>query len=232
MTSLTALLIATPLFGFALDLNPELATPPAVVAASDPLTILSIQPIATQLEAPKPTTADLIKRRNKLAKVHKWLGISTWGMMTITTALGFFQYANKYGFFASRENTRCVKGNAILGQKQCRGQPVPHLVTSALTAGLYFTTFGLSFAMPDPLGVSEGNSKFAKRLRTHKVLRWVHFSGMIFQILFGAIIANSDRFGLDRANDYRTLQALATVHLATGLMTYGALTWAGAIMLK
>jgi hypothetical protein len=37
-------------------------------------------------------------------------------------------------------------------------------------------------------------------------------------------------FGLDRANDYGTMQALATVHMATGLVTYGTLTWAGARM--
>jgi hypothetical protein len=63
----------------------------------------------------------------------------------------------------------------------------------------------------------------------HKLLRWVHFGGMLAQIALGIVIAN-DIGGLDRANDYDTLQTLATVHLATGVITYGALTWAGALM--
>ena len=55
---------------------------------------------------------------------------------------------------------------------------------------------------------------------------------MAAQILMGFFVANSDRFGLNRTEDYRTLQGLATVHLAIGLMTYGTLTYAGAIMLR
>ena len=63
----------------------------------------------------------------------------------------------------------------------------------------------------------------------HKLLRWVHFGGMVAQILLGMAMSNGV-LGLDRANDYGTLRTLATVHLATGLITYGALTWAGALM--
>ena len=85
--------------------------------------------------------------------------------------------------------------------------------------------------MPDPLGVSEGNSDFARKLRTHKILRWVTFAGMLAQIGLGVVIANGDWFGMDRANNYKTLRALATAHLALGTVTWGALTWAGSIML-
>jgi hypothetical protein len=49
---------------------------------------------------------------------------------------------------------------------------------------------------------------------------------MVAQIALGIVIANTG----DRANDYGTLQALATAHLAAGVITYGALTWAGALM--
>ena len=83
--------------------------------------------------------------------------------------------------------------------------------------------------MPDPDG-DEGDSDYAKKLRMHKLLRWVHFGGMIAQSVLGTIIGIG-AFGLDRANDYGTLQALATVHMAIGLVTFGALTWAGALMI-
>jgi hypothetical protein len=39
------------------------------------------------------------------------------------------------------------------------------------------------------------------------------------------------KIGLDRANDYDTMQSLARAHLASGYITFGALTWAGTIML-
>ena len=230
MSALTALLLATPLFGFSLEVDTSLAEPPASIVI-DVDAVLAVT-VPTQLDEPgEPTTADLVRRRAKIANVHKWLGISTWAMMTVTVALGIVQYYNLYGG-AKVEDTPCVKGDALLGQKSCDGQPLPHLITASLTGALYFTTFGLSFAMPDPLGVSEGDSKFAKRLRTHKILRWVTFGGMLAQILLGVIISNSEAFGLDRANNYGALRALATTHLAIGGVTYGALTWAGAIMLR
>ena len=93
------------------------------------------------------------------------------------------------------------------------------------------SALGLSFAMPDPLKVSEGNSDFARKLRTHKVLRWVTFAGMLAQIGLGVVSANSEWFGLDRANDYKALRGIATAHMAVSLVTYGAMTWAGAIMI-
>ena len=230
MSTLTALLIASPLFGFALEVDTSLAKPPASVVI-DPVAVLALE-IPTELEDPgEPTTAELVQRRNKIANVHKWMGIATWSAMTVTVVLGFIQYYNLYGFGASQSDNPCVTGDAIFGQGQCTGQPLPHLITGAITGALYFTTFGLSFAMPDPLGVSEGDGKFARRLRTHKILRWVTLGGMLAQVLLGVIIANSEGFGLDRANNYNALRALATTHLSIGLVTYGALTWAGSIML-
>ena len=80
-------------------------------------------------------------------------------------------------------------------------------------------------------GRSVYRSAFARSLRTHKWLRWVHFGGMAVQAVLGVFSANSDLIGLDRANDYTTLQALSTVHLTTGLLTLGALTWAALLML-
>lgn len=145
-------------------------------------------------------------------------------------ASGFVQFYNQYGWWASQADNPCVQGTAWPSQNQCSGVPTGHLTLTVLTSAAFFTTWGLSLALPDPLKVSEGDSRFAKRLRAHKALSWVSFAGFITQIALGVVIANSERFGLDRANDYETLRAIATAHLAVGLVTYGSLTAQGALM--
>jgi cytochrome b561 len=228
MGTLTALMLTAPLFGMTLHIDASMLEAPAVLV--DPGVVLAVE-VSTELEEPKePTTAELIKKRNKIKKVHKWFGISTWSLMTLSVVSGFIQFHNQYGWWQSQATNPCVQGSAIFTQDACSGVPIAHATLIAVTSAAYFTTFGLSFAMPDPLGVSEGNSDFARKLRTHKVLRWVTFAGMIAQIGLGVAAANSERFGLDRANDYKALRGLATAHLAVSLVTYGAMTWAGAIM--
>ena len=235
MTSLTALMLATPLFGMSLHVDPAVLTQPAVnpayVDGIDSALTLQV-PFPAKLEpSGDVTTADLVRKRAKIGNAHKWIGIATWSMMTLTVISGIIQFYNKYGWWDGQGSNPCVTGNAVFGQDQCRGTPAFHLSMAVITGALYFTAFGMSFTMPDPLGVSEGSSRRSRRLRTHKKLRWAHFSGMVAQILLGVVIANPEAFGLNRANDYNTLKALSTVHLATGLFTYGALTWAGSIMI-
>ena len=229
MGTLTALMLTAPLFGMTLHIDASMLEAPAVLV--DPGVVLAVE-VSTELEEPKePTTAELIKKRNKIKKVHKWFGISTWSLMTLSVVSGFIQFHNQYGWWQSQATNPCVQGSAIFTQDACSGVPIAHATLIAVTSAAYFTTFGLSFAMPDPLGVSEGNSDFARKLRTHKVLRWVTFAGMLAQIGLGIMSANSEWFGLDRANDYKALRGLATAHMAVSLVTYGAMTWAGAIMI-
>ena len=170
-----------------------------------------------------------VKRRNSLTKLHRPLGLATWAAMTATIVLGAIQYYNLYGFFAGRGDNPCVQGDAIFGQDQCSGAPWPHRIGWITTSALYTATFTVSLMMPDPDDLANTKGEFGDTLRMHKLLRWVHFGGMLAQLALGVIISQG-AFGLDRANDYDSLQALATVHLASGFITYGALTWAGALM--
>lgn len=235
MGSLTALILATPIFGLSLQVQGvapttdlAVSTLPAIQAAAD----LEVDGEAEgdgDVDA-EPSYAELMKERNSLAELHRPLGIATWAAMSLTTVLGFVQYYNLYGFGAGIGDNPCVEGNAIFGQGQCSGTPYLHLSAAALTTALYSTTFALGSLMPDPDDLSEGPGEFASTLRMHKLLRWVHFGGMIAQIVLGTLAANPGLIGLNRAEDYGALQALGTVHLATGLVTYGALTWAGALM--
>jgi hypothetical protein len=228
MGSLTALLLATPIFGFSLH-------PPAVTDALD----LSAKAVA-EVQSDGASEAksgndsqkeyiEQIKRRNSIAAIHRPFGIATWAAMTVTLAAGFIDYYNLYGIGASQGENPCVKGTAIGGEGGCSTFRTVKSAAAYTTTALYATTFTLSLMMPDPDNLSEGKGEFASKLRLHKTLRWVHFSGMVAQILLGIVMARGV-FGLDRANNYGTMQALATVHMGLGVVTWGALTWAGALM--
>ena len=255
MPGLAPLLLATPLFGLALqppdlapllDLGIDRLPPSALIALADDEDegdeqggsvggdeAESESDEASEAESDTAGTESeddyeaQIKERNALIKIHRPLGIATWAAMTAAVVLGTIQYYNLYGFFDDIGSNPCVTGDAIFGQSQCRGTPWPHAIAAGVTTGLYAATFTVSLMMPDPDDLASGKGEFASTLRMHKLLRWVHFSGMLLQAILGIVIAN-DVF--DRANDYGTLQTLATVHLASGLVTYGALTWAGALM--
>jgi hypothetical protein len=241
MPGLAALLLATPVFGFALaaptlDVT-WLAAPASVVevSASIPmpqlLDVADTEPLtaeeAAQAEEDRRYTAQ-VRERQDLAAVHRALGIATWVSMTLTSVLGMMQYSDLYGFGAGRADNPCTTGRGIV-LDECSGVPWAHALTATTTTVLYSVTFTLSLVMPDPNDASSGNGPLAERLRIHEALRWVHLIGMVAQIFLGVGVANG-LFG-DRANDYDTLQIVAGVHQAIGWTTWGALTAAGAIML-
>jgi hypothetical protein len=245
MGPLTALALATPIFGFAL-------APPSVTALPQAaLPIVAQLESSVDLEASSggegdadveskgPTVAAKpadqgdyvvqLRKRAKIAKIHRTLGIATWAATAIAAITGTIQYRNLYGG-GKLEGTPCVQGNAWPNQNQCYGRELIHGIPGFVAGGLYFTTMGLAWAMPDPDKASEGNSKFAKTVRTHKILRWVHLTGMVAQIALGVVMANP-KLALNRTDDYKTLQALSRAHLGLGYATFAALTWAGTIML-
>jgi hypothetical protein len=247
MGSLTALLLATPIFGLSLHAPMAFLDEPSSAAVFD--VDLSAKAVAAADVAAKQADSDKaesdeggktseqdeykqeLKRRNSIAGIHRVFGLATWAAMTLTIAAGVIDYYNLYGFGAGIGDNPCVKGSAAFGDDfGCRGG-IRTIKSAAayVTTALYATTFTLSLMMPDPDDLASGKGEFASTLRLHKTLRWVHFSGMCLQIALGLLIA-SRVGGLDRANDYGTLQALATVHMAAGLITWGALTWAGALM--
>jgi hypothetical protein len=235
MGSLTALLLATPIFGFSLnapmlegpvDLSAKAVSEVSYAAKTDG------DKRARRSEDPAEVEYKLqLQKRNDIASVHRVFGISTWVAMTLTLIAGGIDYHNLYGFGADIGDNPCVSGDAIFGDEfGCRGG-IRTIKSAAayVTTALYTTTFVLSLMMPDPDDLSSGKGEFASTLRLHKLLRWVHFGGMVAQIALGLLVA-SRVGGLDRANDYGTMQALSTVHMGIGLVTWGAMTWAGALM--
>jgi hypothetical protein len=203
-------------------------------AAAGPTALPAVEACAEEGEAPAQDDAELgqlaaqIRQRQELGVIHRAFGIATWASMLVTVGLGLIQYYNLYGFFGSQADNPCVNGNAVFGQDQCFGAPWPHRIAAITTTALYSTSFVLSFALPDPLGASQGPA--GADLELHKTLRWVHLGGMIAQVLLGFMVGQN-WFGLDRANHFDELQAIATVHQVVGLTTFGVLTAAGAIMI-
>jgi hypothetical protein len=248
MEPLSAFAVITPIFGLAL-------APPSDIAPLDMVAITELAPRNAQdadgedesaAEDAGEESADegagaaddggdmddyarQMRERADLIAIHRPLAIATWAVMGVTLIAGGIQFHNLYGTWSDLGDTPCVTGDAIFGQGQCWDPPWIHRVLWISTTALYTATFITSVMMPSPDDLDEGDSDYASNLRLHKILRWVHFGGMLAQIALGIVIANAESFGLDRANDYGALQALATTHLAIGLLTWGAMTWAGAI---
>lgn len=252
--------LATPFFGFSLtppspsalalpvvaQLDETVDAPVDVDDASEPGTSADVaapepraeasagagggdEPSGARSEDPTQLSqmAAQLRQRQQMGTIHRAFGIATWAAMLVTVGLGAIQYYNLYGFGGSISDNPCVNGDAVFGQDQCFGTPWAHRIAALTTTALYATTFALSFVMPDPLGASEGAA--GADLELHKTLRWVHLGGMVAQILLGFMVGQN-WFGLDRANHFGELQAIATVHQVVGLATFGVLTAAGAIM--
>lgn len=156
-----------------------------------------------------------LRARQDIATVHRAFGIATWASMAITAVLGWIQFADEYGFHGNPNETACANGTAVL-QEFCTGVPWPHAIAGFTTAALYFTTAGLSLAMPAPLEASAD-------LEIHKTLRWIHLATMLATAVFGVVTANIDA-------DFGTRQALALVHQGLGVTTFGLLTAAAAVI--
>ena len=260
MGLITAMLVATPVFGMAL-------TPPAalvdvgtvgVSSSFEALPMMALldnhdgdeldqngadavaaaadgtSPESSSVDASATPAEDigaLMQQRARNIPVHRALGIATGISMLGAASFGAIQYYNMYGFFAGRDDNPCVRGDAIFGQGQCSGRSWLHLGSGLLTAALYTATYSYSLAMPDPMNLDEGDSPYARNLRMHKILRWVHLGGMIAQVVMGFVISGSERLGLNRADDYNTLRTLSTIHMGIGAVTLGALTWGAVIQL-
>ncbi|HEY8430268.1 MAG TPA: hypothetical protein VIL20_17930 [Sandaracinaceae bacterium] len=156
-----------------------------------------------------------LRAREEIASIHRAFGVATWASMAITAVLGWIQFADEYGFHGSEAETACANNTAVF-QDFCTGVPWAHAIAGFTTAALYFTTAGLSLAMPAPLEPSAD-------VELHKTLRWFHLATMLATAAFGIVTANVDA-------DFGTRQALALVHQGLAVTTFGLLTAAAAVI--
>lgn len=230
MSSLAALVLATPLFGFAL-------TPPVYAAPS--LSHGATMQIAeasepTQDAAEEATDEQLARRlatRRSMADWMTGLGFASLGALTVTNVLGAVHFHDHFGFSGSFQDTPCARGVAVM-QEYCEGTFWPYTIASGSAAALYVTTAMLGWFMPDPLQASEQPNAWGERIRIHRSLRWVTSGLLIAQALLGAFISLSDEwFDMDPQNDFEALQALSATRLGLGVAAMASLTAQGSIML-
>lgn len=206
-------------------------------AADDTAEAPSPEEVAEAAE-PDPTpsapaanaTAGQLAQRAQIRDIHRAFGIATWISLAGTLVFGGIQLRDEYGPFASDQSqTPCNQNDAAFGGTTFCYQevPVPHLVSALVSSVLYYTTFTLSFFMPDPLGFADSPGWAGERLRVHKILRWFHFAGMVITSLFGAITANLDPTSVQFAER----QALAITHFALGATTFALLSAAAMVIL-
>ena len=135
MPPLAALLVATPVFGLSLTVDPAYLPAqgpqmaPTMAALDTPMSVDAGLDIALTTEDGAPDIGEEIARRQRLGRVHRAMGISTWVGMTWATIFGIIQYRNLYGAFDGRDSNPCARGDATLGQSTCSGIPGPHLAT-------------------------------------------------------------------------------------------------------
>lgn len=246
MSALAAAWLATPLFGLALtppagmdvSVDPQIAAVVAAQAAATGATDDDADDSATAGDeegggsdggatAAEEELNRALRSRADFIRIKRPLGIAAWASMTVTMALGTLRYINRFG--GGWSDTPCTNDGAVFGVWGCTGGLLyAHLGSALLTSALYYTTGALAIAMPDPENASEGNSDYARTLRLHKVLAWVHFFGMIAQSALGFLVSNLG-FNIANEDEYDTARMLATVHLGIGFVTYGAFTWAAAL---
>lgn len=188
----------------------ESLEPSAVIHQTDPA---GEEPAAQAGEA--DALAAQLRARQDLAAIHRAFGVATWLSMAVTAVFGWIQFADEYGFHDNQADTACANQTAVF-QDFCTGVPWVHAIAGFTTAALYFTTAGISLAMPAPLEASED-------VEIHKTLRWFHLATMLATAVFGVVTANID-------TDFQTRQALSLVHQGLGVTTFGLLTAAAAVV--
>lgn len=220
------LLAATPVFGFALT------PPPAALAAVAPEpSRISAVVAASQLSVEDRRYRDAVRARARTAFIKRYFGMSSLLWVATSAAVGGVRYVNRYG--GSFGNTPCDDDAGVFGDFGCGDVlHVLHLVASQIAMGLYVTTGILALRMPDPDDAASGPSGFARRLRTHRALAWVHLAGMIVGPLLNLVAEHPGIVGLDRRDrsDYDALRVIATAQVGVNLVTLGALTWAAIAM--
>jgi len=226
LSALSALVIATPLFGLhvvaapprrlMLDLQSTIERPIAADPISPPELLAPETAARFARERELDSLGEALRARRSMSEVHEGFAIASWAAMAITAVLGGIQLYDEYGFTAPYNDTPCVRGDAVFGF--CgRTIPWPHAIAAGTTAALFATAFALGYAIPDPLDIASSSSPEGERLRAHRALGWIALVGVAAQAILGAIIANADL-------DYRTSQSLAWVHMGVGLSTFGVMT--------
>ena len=114
--------------------------------------------------------------------------------MLVTEVLGTIQAVNQDTWFGRGNCASDPRGFAC--EQYSLVQPL-HQGFAFATTALYTTAGVLAIAAPDPEHASVGEGGAERRLRTHKVLAWVHGAGMVLLPILGILSIHPEVFGIN-----------------------------------
>ncbi len=167
----------------------------------------------------------VLHRRGSLLRTHRAFAIAAWATMLVTEGLGTILAINQDTWFG-RGN--CAGDPSSFGCRDTSLIEGLHETAAFITEGLYTTAGVLAVAAPDPEDASVGTGEAESTLRLHKLLAWIHGSGMIALPILGILSMTPQMFGVTgdaaRADFSR---ALRSIHTIVGYTTFAALTFSG-----
>lgn len=218
MSSLFALALSTPIWGFALQ--------PPVLAAPEILPDVATQVRSVEVEDPyaydyaRYSAADASAEARNLSLMDwtRALNVTTTLVMAVTGVLGAIQFYDEYGFHDEYVDTPCGRGQGAPVLDYCReATPWPHLIGAAASAGALISTFSVSTQIDfDRAARRDGD------WRTYETTRWIALALGILQAGAGAFLANAERLDIfDYQDDFDVMQAFAVAHMALGAANVG-----------
>jgi hypothetical protein len=212
-----AVALATPIWGFSL-------APPAALFTAPPVRLGELSFAAT-----RSSVASLDAGHDGHdATMMDWtraLELTSTVAMAITTAFGFVQFADEYGFHDAYTQTPCATGQALLDD--CgQSTSIPHLASALTTAALGASALVVSTQVDfDQAWRIDGD------WAEYDLVRWLGVGMLVVQAVYGALLANAVRFGwADAQHDFPTLQGLAAGHLLWGMATLVVQTYETALV--
>jgi hypothetical protein len=165
-----------------------------LVARTLPAPSLSDLGFSPQQLTGSPEEQARLDRRTHMLKIHQRLGLFTTAPLAATVVAGLFAG----------------------GRQESRTGRNVHAALGAVTAGMYWTSASFAIFAPKVKG-----AKSSGPTRVHKMLAWVHGTGMVLTPLLGAMAYHQLSQG-------QRVHGIASYHGAVGVVTLSA--YAAAIM--
>jgi len=165
-----------------------------LVARPLPAPSLSDLGFSPQQLTGSPEEQARLDRRTHMLKIHQRLGLFTTAPLAATVVAGLFAG----------------------GRQESRTGRNVHAALGAVTAGMYWTSASFAIFAPKVKG-----AKSSGPTRVHKMLAWVHGTGMVLTPLLGAMAYHQLSQG-------QRVHGIASYHGAVGVVTLSA--YAAAIM--
>jgi hypothetical protein len=159
-----------------------------VLVAAPPALSLTDLGFSPQQLTGSPEDQARLDRRSHMLKIHQRLGLFTTVPLAATVVAGLFAG----------------------GRQVSRPGRTVHAALGTVTAGMYWTSASFAIFAPKVKG-----TKSSGPTRVHKMLAWVHGTGMVLTPLLGAIAYHQRSQG-------QRVHGIANDHGAVGIVTLGA----------